>query len=486
MRPGSICTISSSSEYQDRLERARRQAGGRTGLIAQLLGQAQDVITIVALAAGLLTAAPWPIVLLVLASLPAVLGEARFNAEAYRLSRRTTPERRELDYIRLIGASADSAKEIKLFGLGGFLVERFRGLAQSLFRANRRLALRRAVWGGVFATAGSLAYYGAYAVLVWRTVEGGLTLGDLTFLSGSLLRLHGLLQGLLLGVTQVAGQAQYLDDLFSFFAIRPGIVSPPHPIPFPAPMRDGIAFELVGFRYPGTDRWTVRDLSFSLGAGETLALVGENGAGKTTIVKLLTRLYDPTEGRITVDGIDLRDIALEDLRDHVGVIFQDFIRYNFTAAENIAVGRTDAADDIPRIEAAARRSLADTVIARLRGGYDQKLGRRFAGGQDLSGGEWQKVAIARAYMRDADLLILDEPTAALDARAEAEVFDRFAALSHGRTAVLISHRFSTVRRADRIVVLEDGRVLESGSHAALLRAGGRYAELFRLQAAGYA
>ncbi len=475
-----------SSEYQDRLERARRQAGGRTGLIAQLLGQGQDVITIVALAAGLLTAAPWPIVLLVLASLPAVLGEARFNAEAYRLSRRTTPERRELDYIRLIGASADSAKEIKLFGLGGFLVERFRGLAQSLFRANRRLALRRAVWGGVFATAGSLAYYGAYAVLVWRTVEGGLTLGDLTFLSGSLLRLHGLLQGLLLGVTQVAGQAQYLDDLFSFFAIRPGIVSPAHPIPFPAPMRDGIVFESVGFRYPGTDRWAVRGLSFVLGAGETLALVGENGAGKTTIVKLLTRLYDPTEGRITVDGVDLRDIALDDLRDHVGVIFQDFIRYNFTAGENIAVGRTEAADNQPRIEAAAQSSLADTVIARLRRGYDQKLGRRFAGGQDLSGGEWQKVAIARAYMRDADLLILDEPTAALDARAEAEVFDRFAALSHGRTAVLISHRFSTVRRADRIVVLEDGRVLESGSHAALLRAGGRYAELFRLQAAGYA
>ena len=474
-----------SSEYQDRLERARRQASGRNALIAQSLGQAQDVITIAALVAGVLAFAPWLVLLLVFAVLPAVLAEGRFNALAYRLSRAKTPERRELDYIRYIGASADSAKEIKLFDLGGFLVERFRRLGQQLYLANRRLALRRAVWGGVFAAISSLTYYAAYVVLVWRTVSGQLTLGDLTFLGGSLLRLHGLLQGLLIGVTQVAGQTLYLDDLFSFFAIRPAIASPPHPEAFPARMQVGIAFEDVGFRYPETDRWAVRGLSFSIRAGETLALVGENGAGKTTIVKLLTRLYDPTEGRITVDGVDLRDIALDDLRDHVGVIFQDFTRYSFTAGENIAVGRAEAASDQDRITAAAERSLADQVIARLRQGYDQKLGRRFAGGQDLSGGEWQKVAIARAYMRDADLLILDEPTAALDAQAEAEVFERFQALRHGRTAVLISHRFSTVRRADRIIVLEDGKVLESGNHASLLGAGGRYAELFRLQAAGY-
>jgi len=475
-----------SSEYQDRLERARRQAGGRNALLAQLLGQAQDCITIAALVAGVLAFAPWLIVLLVFAVLPAVLGEGRFNAQAYRLSRETTPERRELDYIRYIGASADSAKEIKLFDLGGFLVERFRRLGRQLYLANRRLALRRALWGGVFATISSLTYYAAYGVIVWRTVSGQLTLGDLTFLGGSLLRLHGLLQGLLVGVAQVAGQTLYLDDLFSFFAIRPAIVSPPHPERFPAKMQAGIRFEDVGFRYPETDRWAVRGLSFTIRAGETLALVGENGAGKTTIVKLLTRLYDPTEGRITVDGIDLRDIALDDLRDHVGVIFQDFTRYSFTAGENIAVGRAGLAGDQDRIAAAAERSLADQVVARLRHGYDQKLGRRFAGGQDLSGGEWQKIAIARAYMRDADLLILDEPTAALDAQAEADVFERFQALRQGRTAVLISHRFSTVRRADRIVVLEDGKVLESGSHAVLLRAEGRYAGLFRLQAAGYA
>jgi len=475
-----------SSEYQDRLERARRQAGGRNALLAQLLGQAQDVITIAALVAGVLAFAPWLIVLLVFAVLPAVLGEGRFNAQAYRLSRETTPERRELDYIRYIGASADSAKEIKLFDLGGFLVERFRRLGRQLYLANRRLALRRALWGGLFATVSSLTYYAAYGVIVWRTVSGQLTLGDLTFLGGSLLRLHGLLQGLLVGVAQVAGQTLYLDDLFSFFAIRPAIVSPPHPEAFPSRMQAGIRFEDVGFRYPETDRWAVRGLSFTIRAGETLALVGENGAGKTTIVKLLTRLYDPTEGRITVDGIDLRDIALDDLRDHVGVIFQDFTRYSFTAGENIAVGRAGLAGDQHRIAAAAERSLADQVVARLRHGYDQKLGRRFAGGQELSGGEWQKIAIARAYMRDADLLILDEPTAALDAQAEADVFERFQALRQGRTAVLISHRFSTVRRADRIVVLEDGKVLESGSHAALLRAEGRYAELFRLQAAGYA
>ena len=479
-----------SSEYQDRLERARRQASGRTALMAQVLGQAQDSITIAALVAGVLASAPVLVLLLAIALLPAVVGEARFNTRAYQLNRRITPERRELDYIRFIGASADTAKEIKLFDLGDFLVERFRRLGQQLYLANRRLALQRALWGGLFGMIGSLTYYACYAVLVWRTVSGQLSLGDLTFLGGSLLRLHSLLQGLLIGVTQVAGATLYLDDLFSFFAIRPTIISGPRPKPFPSPMRTGIAFEGVGFRYPETNRWAVRGLTFTIRAGETLALVGENGAGKTTIVKLLTRLYDPTEGRVTVDGVDLREIALDELRDHVGVIFQDFTRYAFTARENIAVGRAEAAEDLARIEGAAQRSLADAVIARLREGYDQKLGRRFHGGQDLSGGEWQKVAIARAYMRDADLLILDEPTAALDAQAEADVFERFQALRHGRTAVLISHRFSTVRRADRIIVLEGGpeggRVLESGTHAALLAAEGRYAELFRLQAAGYA
>jgi ATP-binding cassette subfamily B protein len=290
---------------------------------------------------------------------------------------------------------------------------------------------------------------------------------------------------LLAGFTQVAGQALYLDDIFSFFEIKPEIVSPPDARPVPKPIAQGFVFEDVGFRYPGAERWAVRHLSFTLKAGEVLALVGENGAGKTTLVKLLSRLYDPDEGRILLDGHDLREYDLFDLRSNIGVIFQDFVRFHLSAADNIAVGRIEARADRARIEEAARRSLADEVIRKLPAGYEQVIGKRFRTGVELSGGEWQKIAIARAYMRDAQVLILDEPTAALDARAEYEVFQRFKELSHAKTAVLISHRFSSVRMADRIVVLADGQVEDIGTHEELLARGGRYKELFELQAAGY-
>ena len=305
------------------------------------------------------------------------------------------------------------------------------------------------------------------------------------FLSGSFSQLNGYLQQILIGFTQIAGQSLYLDDLFSFFEIKPTILDPKHPKAFPLPVRQGLVFENVGFRYPGSENWAVRNLSFTVPAGETLALVGENGAGKTTIVKLMTRLYDPDEGRITLDGIDLKEFSTADLRTHIGVIFQDFLRYSFSASDNIGVGRIEVAADRERIVSAAEQSLADPVIRKLPAGYDQMLGRTFLKGQDLSGGEWQKIAIARAYMRNAEIIILDEPTAALDARAEAEVFTRFKNLAEGTTAVLISHRFSTVRMADRIVVLADGKVEEQGTHAELMANGGRYAELFELQAAGY-
>jgi ATP-binding cassette subfamily B protein len=337
----------------------------------------------------------------------------------------------------------------------------------------------------VLTAIGTLAYYAAYAYIIWRTLHREFTIGDLAFLAGSFLRLRTLLESLLTGFSQVAGQALYLDDLFSFFEIEPEIVSPPNARPFPSPIREGFVFQDAGFRYPGAERWAVRHLSFTLHAGEVLALVGENGAGKTTLVKLLARLYDPDEGRILLDGHDLREYDLSALRSNIGVIFQDFVRYHLTAAENIAVGRIEARDDHERIVRAAKRSLADEVIAKLPNGYDQLIGRRFRTGIDLSGGEWQKVAIARAYMRDAQVLILDEPTAALDARAEFEVFQRFKELSRGKTAVLISHRFSSVRMADRIVVLADGTVEAIGTHEQLLEQGGRYAELFELQAAGY-
>jgi ATP-binding cassette subfamily B protein len=473
------------SELQDQLERARRQTSGRMMLMPQLFGQAQDIVTIVSFAAGLVIYAPWLILLLVVALVPAFAGEAHFNAQSYSLAYSRTPERRELDYVRQMAASVESAKEVKIFGLSPFLVERYRRLSDTLFQASRALALRRAGWGSVLTSLGTAGYYTAYAWLAWSTLRGQFSIGDLTFLAGSFRRLRNLLEGLLIGFSQTAGQALYLDDLFSFFEIRPEILSPENPRPFPKPIARGFDFEDVGFRYPGAERWAVRHLTFSLQAGEVLALVGENGAGKTTIVKLLARLYDPDEGRILLDGHDLREYDLAELRANLGVIFQDFMRYHLTAAENIAVGRIEAQDDRARIEEAARRSLADDVIRKLPAGYDQMIGKRFQSGVDLSGGEWQKIAIARAYMRDAQLLILDEPTAALDARAEFEVFQRFKELSEGKTAVLISHRFSSVRMADRILVLVDGEVEAMGTHAELLAKGGRYAELFELQAAGY-
>ncbi|WP_348645268.1 ABC transporter ATP-binding protein [Methylobacterium sp. BTF04] len=470
---------------QDRLERARRQVTGRSNLLLQLFGQGQDLVTLVSFAAGLVAYAPWLILLLACALVPAFLNETYFNRQGYRLAWTRTPERRQIDYLRYLGASVESAKEVKLFGLNGYIADRYAALADKLVADNRALALRRAGWGGAFAALGTLAYYAAYATIVWRTVAGQFSIGDLAFLAGSFQRLRGLIEGLLLGFSQIASQAQYLDDLFSFFAVVPTIRSPADPVAFPHPIATGIVFEAVGFRYPGTETWAVRGLSFTLAAGEVLALVGENGAGKTTIVKLLTRLYDPTEGRILLDGRPLAAYDLDALRARIGVIFQDFVRFSFTAAENVAVGRIAERDDSDRIARAAGRSLADAVIGRLPLGYDQPLGKRFEDGVDLSGGEWQKIALSRAYMREAEILILDEPTAALDARAEFEVFQRFRELSHGRTAVLISHRFSTVRMADRILVLEGGRVLESGTHAELQALGGRYSELFELQAAGY-
>ncbi|WP_242104022.1 MULTISPECIES: ABC transporter ATP-binding protein [unclassified Lysobacter] len=472
-------------DLQDKLDRARRQTMGRMNLMSQLFGQAQDAITVAGFAAGLLIYAPWLIVLLAVALIPAFIGESHFNAMNYSLNFQWTPERRQLEYIRQMGASVETAKEVKIFNLNRFFITRFRELSAKFFAANRALARRRAFWGTLLAALGTLGYYIAYAYIAWRTVRGDFTIGDLTFLAGSFRRLRQLLESLLIGFSQVAGQALYLDDLYSFFEIEPEIRSRPGALPVPRPIAQGFVFENVGFRYPDADKWALRGLDFQLNVGEVLALVGENGAGKTTLVKLLARLYDPDEGRILLDGRDLGDYDLEDLRANIGVIFQDFVRYHLTAGENIGVGQVEDMYNRERIRDAAHRAMADEVIDGLPNGYDQLIGRRFKTGVDLSGGQWQKIAIARAYMRDAQVMILDEPTAALDARAEYEVFKRFKELSEGRTAVLISHRFSSVRMADRILVLAEGRLEASGTHAQLLAQGGRYAELFELQAAGY-
>jgi ATP-binding cassette subfamily B protein len=480
-----------NAEMYDKLERARRQTVGRIGLFTLLLATVQDAITLVTLGAALAAYVPWLLVLLVVAVLPSLLGETHFASLGYSLLYSWTPERRQLDYLRYIGASDISAKELKLFGLSDFLVGRYDRLSQDFYEANKSLAVRRSIVSSLLAVVGTLGYYAAYGVIIYLTVIGhrgpaGLfTIGVLTFLAGSFRQSRDLIQRVLLSMSQVFEQSLYLDDLFSFLAIEPRILPRAGAPQVPNPIRSGFIFEGVGFRYPDAERWAVRNLNFTLAPGERVALVGENGAGKTTLVNLLALLYDPTEGRILLDGVDLREYDLYSLRRNVGVIFQDFVRYDFVLRENIAVGDIAGIGDDGRIEAAAERSLADTVAGRLTGKYDQMLGRRFEGGVELSGGEWQKVALARAYMRDAQLLILDEPTAALDARAEYEVFLRFSELTAGRMAVLISHRFSTVRMADRILVLRGGEVVEQGTHEALVTQGGLYSELFHLQAAGY-
>jgi ATP-binding cassette subfamily B protein len=422
---------------------------------------------------------------LIAAVVPPFLGETKFAMLAYSLLYQWTPERRELDYLRMLGASNASAKEVKIFGLGDYLTERARILFDRFYNDNRTLAIKRAATGTLLNLLPTAGYYTAYAYILYRALSGTLTVGDLTFLTGAFARSRALIEQIFSSFSGIAEQALFVEDLFDFFRTRPSIVSLPNAVPVPRPIRGGYEFRNVSFAYPGSSKLVLDGVSFRLAAGERIALVGENGAGKTTLVKLLARLYDPIDGAILLDGVDLRDYRVEDLRKEIGVIFQDYMRYDMRVTENIGFGRIEALDDDERIRRSAAKAYADSVVSALPHGYEQMLGRRFEGGVDLSGGQWQKIGLARAYMRDAQVLILDEPTATLDARAEYEVFVRFSELTRGRMAVLISHRFSTVRMADRILVLEHGRILEEGSHEQLVALGGRYAELFELQAAGY-
>jgi ATP-binding cassette subfamily B protein len=471
-------------QFYDKLERARVQATDRIAMVQAIGSVAQQMVAVLSLSIGIFWFSPWLLVLLVIAVVPAFLGESHFAFLGYSQNIRQTPARRKLDYLRILGASKESAKELRLFGLSGFLSDEYARLSDRIYDENVKLAGRRLRAGAVLSLLSTAGYYGAYAYVILRTVTGSLTWGGLQFLAGAIAGASSNIQNVFSTFSSIADQSLFLTDLVEFLQVTPKIHSKQGALPAPRPVRDGYRFDKVTFSYPGTRRLVLDNLDFKLEEGERLALVGENGQGKTTLVKLMTRLYDPTAGRILLDGVDLREYSIEDLQSQIGVIFQDFMRYEMTATENIAVGRIERVRNGTVVKA-ARQSLADRVIEKLPQGYEQLLGRRFEGGVDLSGGEWQKIALARAYFRDAQIMILDEPTASLDAPSEFEVFQQFAELTEGKIALLISHRFSTVRMADRIAVLENGRIAEQGSHRQLLSLGRKYAAMFELQASSY-
>jgi ATP-binding cassette subfamily B protein len=471
--------------FYDRLERARVQATDRLAMIQQMGRLLQQIVTTLIFSLTLAWASPWLVLLLAIGVLPSFLGETHYAFLGYAKNFRQTPAKRQMDYLRQVAGSREGAKEVKLFGLSSFFSERFQVLANQIYREDVALSRSKLLVGGLLGIIGTLGYYSAYIFVISKTVRGGYDIGQFTFLTTAIQQASSNLQQVFSTASGIADQALFLTDLVAFFEMKPTVFSKPKALPAPRPIKKGFEFRNVSFTYPGTQRTVLRDFTFTLAPGERVALIGENGQGKTTIVKLITRLYDPTEGQILLDGVDLREYSVEDLHREIGVIFQDFMRYEMSALDNISVGSVDKAGRMDEIESAAHKSLADTVVKKLEHGYDQILGRRFEGGVELSGGEWQKMALARAYLREAQLLILDEPTAALDARSELEVFERFAELTQGKMALLISHRFSTVRIADRIVVLSQGRLIEEGNHQTLMGTGGLYSQMFEMQAASY-
>ncbi|SES97071.1 ABC transporter ATP-binding protein [Stigmatella erecta] len=471
--------------FYDRLERARVQATDRLVMVEAIARFLQQGITTMSLCIGIFVFSPWILLNIIVCLIPATLAEARFGTQLYAMNFRHTPKRRELEYLRQLGASKESAKELKLFGLSPFLMQRYETLSGKIIEDVLGLWKRAFPRLSLLAMLGTLGYYGAYAFVVYQTAHGELSVGQLTFLIGAIAGANRTFQDLFVSAVGIIDQSLYISDMLAFFAMRPAIRSGQQALQVPRPIRQGFEFREVSFAYPGRTVPVLQSTSFRLAPGERIALIGENGQGKTTLIKLMMRLYDPTAGQILLDGVDLREYDLQDLWSQIGVVFQDFARYEMTAADNIAVGRIEWRTDRERITDASRKSLANTVIDKLPLGYEQMLGRRFEGGVDLSGGEWQKIALGRAYMRDAQFLVLDEPTAALDAQAELDVFNRFGELTSGKMAILISHRFSTVRMADRILVLRDGRISEEGSHEQLMARGGGYAAMYELQASRY-
>ena len=472
-------------DFYDKLERARRQTNNRVTLMTNVLGQIQDIITVVSLIAGLVAFAPWLILLLIVAIIPSFINEIKFSNISYSLVRSWTTERRELDYLRYIGANDETAKEIKLFGLADFISNRFDRLADKYYQANKKLAIRRSLWGSLFHLLGDVAYYGAYVLIIIDTVNGQISVGELTFLAGSFNRLRNQLQTIFSRFSRITESALYLKDYFDFIDLEIPSDRSKDLMLAPQHLEGAIKFENVSFTYPRAEKPVLSNLTFTIRKGEKIALVGQNGAGKTTLIKLLMRMYEPSSGTIYLNGVDISRYDRNAYQQLFGAIFQDYIKYYFTAKENIGVGKVQELSNQERIEDSAQKSLAHELIKGLEQNYATQLGRRFGKGKDLSGGEWQKIALARAYMKDPEIIILDEPTSSLDAKAEYEVFQRFIDLTENKTSIIISHRFSTVRLADRIIVLKDGNIFEQGTHEDLLTQEGLYAEMFQLQAKGY-
>jgi len=473
------------SEFYDKLTRARREASSRPlSLVKRTFGLAQNGISLVSYAVLLFSFSPWAVGILVLAGLPSFFAEAKFSGDAFRLFRWRSPDSRMQIYLETLIAREDSVKEVKLYQLGPRFLDRYRGIFKKLFAEDRRLTLKRDGWGFVLGLVSTAAFYGAYVWIVLATIDGDITLGAMTMYLMLFRQGQAAVAASLTAISGMYEDNLYLSNLYEFLS---------YPVPpeegvadqGPEPAR-GIEFDNVSFRYPGSDDDALRNIDLQIRPGESLALVGENGSGKTTLIKLLTRLYTPTEGRISLDGLDLQEWDMNALHRRIGVIFQDFGRYQFSVGENIGAGDVRHIDDHARWAQAADTGMAAPFIESMPEGYETQLGRWFKGGRELSGGQWQKIALSRAFMRsDADVLILDEPTASMDAASEVSIFDHFRRSSRDKISILISHRFSTVRAADQIVVIEDGRITERGDHDDLMALDGRYAHLFRLQAKGY-
>ena len=472
------------AEFYDRMQNARRQSDYRAmAIVKAVFALCGHAITLASFLALLVSFSPYVALVLFGAALPAFLAQTRYSELDFRLQSWKAPETRRMAYLERLLTVDSSVKEIKLFGLGEPLLARYTALFWKVFREDARLAWRRSGASLGWGLVGTLSYYGCYAWVVWRTVAGAIGLGSMTLYLSIFRQSQMTFTGLFESLNGLYENGLFMENLFGFLDLPEA--APTRGVSLaPLDPADGIRIEGVSFRYPGQTAWALRDIRLHLAPGEKLALVGENGSGKTTLIKLLTRLYEPTQGRITFQGRDLRDWDPDALRLHIGVIFQDFVRYQLTARENVGFGAVEALEDASRLARAAHKGGAQAVIDALEGGWETTLGGWFERGRELSGGQWQKVALSRAFMREGDVIVLDEPTSALDAEREYEIFQRFKDLTAGNMAILISHRFSTVRMADRIAVLQRGGLLELGTHAELLARGGTYARLFELQAAG--